>query len=70
MNKQETLFKEVETKVREEKILDRYYDTEISETEPLFTSSWETDIRELISDGLDVDDILVEVKKMTGELTE
>tara|TARA_R110000772_G_scaffold5691_2_gene20342 strand:- start:4164 stop:4373 length:210 start_codon:yes stop_codon:yes gene_type:complete len=68
MNKQETLFKEVETKIREEKILDRYYDTIISSTEPLFTSSWETDIRELISGGMNVDEIVIEVKKMTGEI--
>ena len=62
----EEIFKAVDKKVREEKLLDKYYDTVIPIDEPLFTSSWETDINELIQDGLDVDEILIEVRKMAS----
>jgi hypothetical protein len=57
--KQEKLFKQVELKVREEKLIEKRYDIDkIPDGESTFTTSQETDIWEMISDGLDLAEIL------------
>ncbi len=57
--KQEKLFKQVELKVREEKLIEKRYGIDkIPDGELTFTTSQETDIWEMISDGLDLEEIL------------
>ena len=62
--KPEQTYKEVERLVREQKIMEKHYRIKlIPLTEPIFTTSQETDVRELISDGLDVEEILLVIRK-------
>lgn len=57
--KQEKLFKQVELKVREEKLIEKRYGIDkIPDGEPIFTTSQETDIWEMISDGMELGEIL------------
>jgi hypothetical protein len=57
--KQEKLFKQVELKVRDEKLIEKRYGIdEIPDGEPTFTTSQETDIWEMISDGMELEEIL------------
>jgi hypothetical protein len=62
--KQENLYKQVELKVREEKLIEKRYGIDkIPDGEPTFTTSQETDIWEMISDGLDLEEILSNIRK-------
>jgi len=57
--KQDILFKQIESKVREEKIIEKIYNIDtIPDNEPTFTTSQETDIWEMISDGMDFNEII------------
>ena len=63
-NRQDNLFKEVERKVREDKIIEKRYGIdEIPDGEPTFTTSQETDVWEMIQDGLNVEEILSIIRK-------
>lgn len=62
--KPQQIYNEVERLVREQKIMEKHYRIKlIPLTEPIFTTSQETDVRELISDGLDVEVILLVIRK-------
>ena len=62
--KSEQIYKEVEILVREQKLMEKHYKMKlIPINEPIFTTSQETDVRELISDGLHVEEILSVIKK-------
>lgn len=57
--KKERLFKQVEFKVREEKLIEKRYGIDkIPEGEPTFTTSQETDICEMIIEGMELEEIL------------
>ena len=61
---QDRLFKEVELKVRDEKLIEKRYGiTQIPDGEPTFTTSQETDIWEMISEGMGLEDILSTIRK-------
>lgn len=62
--KQDKIYKEVETLAKSEKIMEKRYGVEsFGDGEPYFTTSQETDIWELISDGLTADEIISEMKQ-------
>lgn len=62
--KYNTKFNIIESKVRDERIIERLYNIEsIPEGEPTFTTSQETDINEMISDGLSINEIMNVIKK-------
>lgn len=62
--KQDKAYKEVEALAKGEKIMEKRYGVEsFKEGEPYFTTSQETDIWELIRDGLSVDEIISEMKQ-------
>ena len=51
--KQIYIYNEIEKKVNEEKIIEKRYNIpEIPKGEPLFTTSQETDVWDMISDGI------------------
>jgi len=57
--KQERIYNKVVEKVKEERIIEtRYGITEIPEGEPLFTTSQETDVWEMVRDGMNVEEIV------------
>ncbi len=60
----EQIYKEVERLVREQKIMEKHYNIEsIPSSEPIFTTSQESDVRELISDGLRIPEIIYFIRK-------
>lgn len=62
--KQENIYKQVESKVKEEKIIEKKYGIDkIPDGEPLFTTSQETDIWEMIKEGMNVQEILTVIKQ-------
>ena len=62
--KHEKIYKEVEMICRKERIMERHYGVEkFNDGEPYFTTSQETDVREMISDGLDVEEIISTIRK-------
>lgn len=62
--KQDKIYKEVEKLVREQKIMEKHYRIKlIPIDEPIFTTSQETDVWELIRDGLNVEEILSIIRK-------
>ena len=57
--KKDKLFREVELKVLEEKLIEkRYLIDKIPDGEPTFTTSQQADIWEMISDGMDLEEIV------------
>ena len=57
-------YNELEKLVREQQIMEKHYRIkQIPLTEPIFTTSQETDVKEMISDGLTIDEILSKVRK-------
>ncbi len=57
--KQVDIYKEIEKRVKKEKLIEKYYGiSEIPKDEPLFTTSQETDVWEMIRDGMDVKKIM------------
>lgn len=61
--RQDRIYKEVETKCKEECIMERYYGVEsFNEGEPYFTTSQETDVWEMIRDGMTSDEIVNNIK--------
>lgn len=62
--KHDKIYKEVEVICKYERIMEKYYNVEkFSNGEPYFTTSQETDIREMINDGLQVNDIVSTIRK-------
>jgi len=62
--KKDKLYKDVEFKVREEKLVEKRYNIDkIPDGEPTFTTSQETDIWEMISDGMDLEEILLNIRQ-------
>lgn len=62
--KYDNIYKEVEDFCKKEKIMENYYEVEsFKEDEPYFTTSQETDIQEMISDGFEVDEIVSIIKQ-------
>jgi hypothetical protein len=61
--KQDILFKEVERIAKKNKLMELHYDVEsFPAGEPYFTTTQETDIRELIMEGVDVEEIISIIK--------
>lgn len=56
-------YKEIEKLAKLEKVMEKHYGYDIPDNEPYFTTSQETDINEMISDGLSIDDIIKHIKK-------
>lgn len=47
-----------------EKVMEKHYGVEkFKDGDPYFTTSQETDIKEMISDGLEIDEIISIIKK-------
>lgn len=62
--KHEKIYKEVEMICKKEHVMEMHYGVDsFSVDEPYFTTSQETDIREMISDGLEVDEIVSSIRK-------
>jgi len=62
--KQSQIYTEVEKLVREQKIMEKHYGLELIPTsEPIFTDSQETDVWELIRDGLNTEEIISIIKQ-------
>ena len=63
--KHEKIYKEVEMMCRKERIMEKHYCVveKFNDGEPYFTTSQETDVREMISDGLDVEEIISTIRK-------
>jgi|TARA_R110000823_G_scaffold310641_1_gene435653 DNA-binding NarL/FixJ family response regulator len=62
--KQDKIYKEVDTLAKSEKLMEKRYGVEsFIDGEPYFTTSQETDIWELIRDGLTADEIISEMKQ-------
>lgn len=58
------MFEEISKRVRDEKIMERHYGVNlISPSEPIFDDSQEMDVRELIYDGLNISDIMSEIRQ-------
>lgn len=61
---QEKTYKEVEIICKKERIMEKHYNVESFKAgEPYFTTSQETDIREMISDGLEINAIISTIRK-------
>ena len=59
MKKLTQIYNEVEMICKKERIMEKHYDVEsFGEGEPYFTTSQETDIKEFIHDGLEIDEII------------
>jgi hypothetical protein len=57
-------YNELEKLVREQEIMEKHYGIKsIPMNEPIFTTSQETDVMELIRDGLTIDEILSVIRK-------
>lgn len=57
--KHEKFYKEVEMICRKEHIMEKHYGVDkFDDKEPYFTTSQETDIREMISDGVEIEEII------------
>lgn len=57
-------YNELERLVREQQIMEKHYRIkQILPSEPIFTTSQETDVKEMISDGLTIDEILSVIRK-------
>ena len=62
--KHDEIYSKIEILVREQKIMEKHYGIKlIPINEPIFTTSQETDVKELINDGLDIDEILSSIRK-------
>lgn len=62
--KQESIYKEVEKIIRERKLMEKKYKiVSIKPNERVFTTSMETDIWEMISDGMSVSEIVSKIEK-------
>ena len=62
--KHENIYKKIEMICRKERIMEKHYRVKMFKSEePYFTTSKETDIKELISEGLGVDEIISHIKK-------
>ena len=62
--KQEKIYKQVELICKDKHIMEDHHGVErFSEGEPYFTTSEETDIKEMISDGISIDEIISTIKK-------
>ena len=61
--KQEIIYNEVETLAKNERLMEKRYGVESFKVgEPYFTTSQETDIRVLISEGLTPDEIISQMR--------
>lgn len=56
-------YKKVEKLAKDERLMEKHYGYDIPDNEPYFTTSQETDIKEMISDGLSISDILSNIRK-------
>ncbi len=56
-------YKRVEQLAKDERLMEKHYGYDIPDSEPYFTTSQETDINEMISDGLSILDILDCIRK-------
>lgn len=64
MRKFDKIYKEVEKITREKKLMEKRYGIDsIPSNEPIFTTSQETDVKEYIYDGMDVDEIIEIIKQ-------
>ena len=62
--KHEKLYNDIETICKKERIMEKYYDVEqFNDGEPYFTTSQETDVRAMISDGLEINEIISIIRK-------
>lgn len=60
----EKIFKEVVMILSKELIMEKHYGVEMfNDGDPYFTTSQETDVREMISDGLGVEEIISTIRK-------
>ena len=64
MTKNEKTYREVEMICRKKRIMEKHYRVEkFNVGEPYFTTSQETDVREMISDGIEMDEIISTIRK-------
>lgn len=62
--KQDNIYKSIVLICKKELIMEKHYGIEkISDTEPYFTTSQEADIKDMIRDGIEIDDILSKIRK-------
>lgn len=62
--KQEQIYKEVEKICKDNKLMEKHYNVvSFNENEPYFTTSQETDIWEMIHDGMNINEIILNIKK-------
>lgn len=62
--KHEKIYKEIKMICKNERIMEKYYGIEnFDDEEPYFTTSQETDIREMINAGLEIDEIISTIRK-------
>lgn len=61
--KKEHLYKEIENSVRELGIMENHHKISIPLNQPIFTSSQEMDVKELINDGLNKEEIITIIKQ-------
>jgi len=62
--KQELIYKEVEKVAKENKLMEKRYGVKsFKEDEPYFTTSQQTDVWELVRDGMSVEEIISIIKK-------
>ena len=60
----EKIYKIVEMICKKEHIMEKHYGVEkFNDNEPYFTTSQETDIREMISNGLEIEEIILSIQK-------
>lgn len=58
------MYNEIEKIVREQKIMEKHYKIKlIPLNEPIFTTSQETDVKEYISDGMTINEIISIIKQ-------
>jgi hypothetical protein len=58
------ILNQIESVCREGRIMEKHYGVNsFSESDPYFADSQETDIKEMISDGLDIKEIVSIIKK-------
>lgn len=62
--KKDKIFKEIEKICKDQHIMENHYGVlSFNDDEPYFTTSQEQDIKEMISDGLEINDIILTIKK-------
>jgi hypothetical protein len=62
--KKDNIFKEVEAICKDQHIMETHYGVlSFNDNQPYFTSSQEQDIKEMINDGLNVNDIISIIKQ-------